>query len=167
MLRANDNAPAGTISASDKHDEQMLNWFLIQDRLFTFCRIVDSKDFDRLDEVFLPEGTGNYNGHQTQESCAGLIASMHHSLGPGSNCGSTQHNVLNLQVEMVDAGHATSKAYFYAEQYGARRFEGEIWTTWGEYKDNWLKTAAGWRILHRHYTTFFSRGPDEIVTRDS
>lgn len=137
---------------------------MITDRLLEFSRAVDTKKFERLENVFAPVAVGIYNGRRSHETCAELIASMHRNLGDNCYCGASQHNVLNVQVEMEGTDRATSRAYFYAVQLGVDRYDGQFWKTWGEYHDFWTLTAAGWRIHERRYTTFFSEGPAEIVT---
>lgn len=138
--------------------------FLIQDRLFEFGRAVDSKQFHRLDAVFDQNAVGIYNGANSHETAAQLIAAMHHNLGVNSHCGVSQHNILNVQVVQDDDVAAESRAYFYAIHAGVAAYDGQLWKTWGEYNDFWILTAAGWRIRERRYTTFFSEGPAEIVT---
>lgn len=139
--------------------------FLIQEQLFSFCHAVDSKRFDNLEKVFLTSATGDYGKGRTVGSLAELVASMRHNLGEESNCGPSQHNVLNLRITPAIDEKWESTAHFYAVHEGRGQWEGLLWKTWGEYRDIWTLTEEGWKIRHRNYQTFFSEGPVEIVSR--
>lgn len=150
----------------DADKERMLLTFLIQERLFAFGRAVDSKQFPQLSEVFAPSASGDYGYGRGHQSCDELIQSMEQHLGPGSNCGPSQHNILNVRVSRNPDGGVESQSNFYAVHEGVGRLQGQIWSTWGQYNDAWRLTDDGWRIQHRRYVTFFSAGPADIVARD-
>lgn len=139
--------------------------FLLGEKLADFGKAVDTKHFDTLLEVFAEDATGNYGERPGHSSCRELIDSMAHNLGEGSNCGASQHNVLNLRLVEHDGDRAVTRSNFYAVHQGLNRFSGQLWSTWGEYLDSWLLTPAGWRIWHRQYHTLFSEGPEQIVSR--
>ena len=143
---------------------RMATSFLIQERLFEFGRAVDTKQFHRLDAVFDQKAVGIYNGRNGHDTAAQLIDAMHQNLGNNSNCGASQHNILNVQIVSDGDEEIESRAYFYAIHAGLGPYDGQLWKTWGEYNDFWVLTAAGWRIRQRRYTTFFNEGPAEIVT---
>jgi hypothetical protein len=151
---------------NEANGDRMLLTFLIQDRLYAFGRAVDTKQFSRLAETFAADVTGDYGYGRTHTGRDELIGSMEHHLGQGSNCGRSQHNVLNVQVSVDSDGVVNSRSNFYAVHEGVGRLQGEIWSTWGEYNDIWTLTPEGWRSRHRHYVTFFSEGPGDIVSRD-
>mgnify|MGYP001765967280 CR=1 FL=1 len=149
-----------------QEQDRMLLAFLIQERLFAFGRAVDSKRFSDLTETFAADAGGDYGEGRSVSTCKELIAAMEHNLGSGSNCGASQHNILNVQVTVDANGGTASKANFYAVHEGLGRLKGQLWSTWGEYHDSWVLTPDGWRISFRRYVTLFSQGPAEIVTRD-
>ncbi|CAB1370472.1 nuclear transport factor 2 family protein [Denitratisoma oestradiolicum] len=151
---------------TDADRERMLLTLLIQERLFAFGSAVDSKQFPRLSEAFASSASGDYGQGRGHRSCDELIQSMEQHLGAGSNCGPSQHNILNVRVFVAPDDGVESQSNFYAVHEGVGRLQGQIWSTWGQYNDSWVSTVEGWRIQHRRYVTFFSAGPADIVGRD-
>jgi hypothetical protein len=143
--------------------EKMLLTFHIQERLARFCRAVDTKEFARLDEVFLPEVVGIYNEHQSHATLAELVSAMQSFIGADSNCGASLHNVMNVEADFDGENSAVSWANFYALQEGLKDYTGQTYKTWGIYNDFWTLTDHGWRIRERRYTTLFNEGPKAIV----
>src|SRR5262245_45219409 len=113
-----------------------------------YCEIIDTKTFDRMDEVFTPDTYGDYSNSLPGvyvEGLAPLIQSMHHNLGEGSLCGPTHHNVTNFRIK-VDGDKATTKVQYYAVHLGLKKYEGKIYSMWGQYNDEMVRTPAGWRV---------------------
>ena len=137
----------------------------IEQTYIRYCEAIDAKQFERLSEVF----TADTNHDYTQAlgpgvyvtSLAQLLESMHANLGEGSNCGATQHNVNNFRIA-VDGDTATAKVNYYAIHRGIGRFAGALYSMWGLYDDQLVRTVDGWRIAQRKYTTFTVEGP--VVT---
>jgi 3-phenylpropionate/cinnamic acid dioxygenase small subunit len=131
-----------------------------------YCEIVDSKAFDRMDEVFTADCVGDYTQalgpSVVSPDRASLIASMHANLGPQSRCGATHHNVLNFRIA-VAGDQATAKVNYYAVHCGRGAWEGALYSMWGQYADDLVRTPAGWRVAHRVYTVALTEGPAEVV----
>lgn len=145
--------------------ERMLLAFHVKDRLARFGRAVDTKAFGGLDEIFMPDVVGIYDGHTSHTTLAQLVGAMEIFLGPDSNCGKSLHNVMNVEAAFDGEGRAVSYANFYALQEGLKDYSGQTYKTWGEYNDFWTLTPDGWRIHERRYSTWFSEGPKAIVGR--
>ena len=150
-----------------EHDTATL-WDIraIEQAYFRYCDVIDQKIFERLDEVFLPDAVGDYrssNGN-LHHGLAPLVARLNHNMsnGPYSDCGATHHNVFNVRAT-VDGDSAVSSAHFYAVHQGLNAYAGKIYACWGQYDDQWVRTAQGWRIKYRRYTNFLIDGPVEIV----
>ena len=146
-----------------------LEYLIAKDRIerlyVRYCEIVDNKTFDDMTSIFVADYVGRYahRGAPVIESfgVASLIEKMHENLGAGSNCGPTHHNVGNFRIE-VAGNEAAANVHYYAEHLGVNAFEGELYSMWGEYDDDLVNTAEGWRVKNRRYRCFFHRGP--IVT---
>ena len=138
----------------------------IQQVYMRYCEIVDAKDFDRMDEVFTADCTGDYTQALgpgvISPDRASLIASMHANLGPHSSCGATHHNVLNFRIA-VDGDRATGKVNYYAVHRGRGRLEGALYAMWGLYSDDLIRTESGWRVAKRVYTVALTDGPSDVV----
>jgi 3-phenylpropionate/cinnamic acid dioxygenase small subunit len=131
-----------------------------------YCELVDSKDFDRLDEVFTAETRGDYSQALGPgvviEGLPALVAAMHANLGAGSSCGATHHNVANFRIA-VNGDRATAKVHYIAAHAGAGVHAGATYTMWGEYADRLVRTAACWRIADRIYTLAVATGDPAVV----
>jgi 3-phenylpropionate/cinnamic acid dioxygenase small subunit len=140
--------------------QYLLDKHAIEQVYVRYCELIDAKDFARLDEVFTPDTIGDYTqtygAGAVREGLPVLIELMTRNLGRNSGCGPTQHNVGNFRIT-VDGDAAESRVNFYAVH---RSVTGAaaLFSTWGEYHDSWLRTAAGWRIRSRHYRTFLTEG---------
>lgn len=139
----------------------------IENVYIRYCEIVDSKDFDAMDEVFTADCVGDYTQALGPDvispNRASLIASMHANLGPTSHCGATHHNVMNFRIA-VDGDTATAKVHYYAVHRGRGEFAGALYSMWGEYQDDLVRTAEGWRVSRRVYRCDLSDGPAEVTS---
>jgi hypothetical protein len=129
-----------------------------------YCDVIDSKEFDRLDEVFTQDCLGDYrDSHGTvQEGLAPLIAHLHANLGSASTCGPTHHNVLNFRID-PDGDTATGVVHFYAVHRGLGAMEGKLYTVWGRYEDELTRTEHGWRISRRRYRNYVTDGDKAVI----
>lgn len=132
-----------------------------------YCEIVDSKRFDEMDEVFTADCVGDYSQALgpgvVSPDRASLVASMHANLGEGSACGATHHNVMNFRIA-VAGDRATAKVNYYAVHRGRGTHEGALYSMWGQYADDLVRTAAGWRVARRVYTCQLTEGPPAVVS---
>lgn len=132
-----------------------------------YCEIVDSKRFDEMDEVFTVDCVGDYTQALgpgvISPDRASLIASMHANLGEGSHCGATHHNVMNFRIA-VAGDRATAKVNYYAVHRGCGGYDGALYSMWGQYADELVRTADGWRVARRIYTCQLTEGPAAVVS---
>jgi ketosteroid isomerase-like protein len=130
-----------------------------------YCDIIDDKDFDRLTEVFTPDAWQDYR--QTlgptglMQGTEPLIAGAKLHMGEGSYCGQTHHNVMNFRISL-NGDTANAKVHYYAVHRGVGKHEGALYSMWGEYDDELIRTEDGWRVKHRMYRSFLTEGP--VVT---
>jgi 3-phenylpropionate/cinnamic acid dioxygenase small subunit len=148
--------------------QQLIDERAIEQIYVRYCELVDGKDFDRLGEVFAPDTRGDYSQALGEgvvtEGLPALIAAMYHNLGAGSHCGATHHNVTNFRIA-VEGGRAKARAHFIAAHAGEGRHAGESYVMWGEYADELVRTAEGWRVVDRIYTLAVSQGNPALVSR--
>ncbi len=132
-----------------------------------YCDVIDAKDFDRLTEIFTEDAWQDYR--QTLgpagllQGTAPLIAGAKLHIGEGSNCGQTHHNVVNFRIA-VSGDEALAKVHYYAVHRGVGRYPGALYSMWGEYDDQLIRTAAGWRVKYRLYRSFLTEGPNVTYT---
>ncbi|MBO9378019.1 nuclear transport factor 2 family protein [Sphingomonas histidinilytica] len=146
--------------------QELIDKDAIEQVYVRYCEIVDSKSFDRMDEVFTEDCVGDYSQALgpgvISPNRASLIASMHANLGPQSSCGATHHNVLNFRIG-VDGDEARAKVHYYAVHRGRGAQEGALYSMWGQYADELRRTPAGWRVARRVYTVALTEGPAAVV----
>jgi hypothetical protein len=132
-----------------------------------YCDAIDEKRFDDLDRVFTADCEGDYRDAQGVVilGLAPLVAGLHRNLGPGSTCGGTHHNVLNVRIELLDDDDAHARAHFYAVHRGVGAMAGALYSVWGQYDDRLVLTPAGWRIACRRYTNYVVDGDKAVIRR--
>jgi len=148
--------------------EFLMDKHAIEQVYIRYCEIVDAKTFDDMHEVFTENSTSDYTQALgpgvISPNRASLIASMHANLGPDSNCGATHHNVLNFRIA-VNGDTAKAKVQYYAVHRGKNDYEGALYSMWGLYDDELVRTAEGWRVANRIYSCYLSEGPAEVTSK--
>lgn len=113
--------------------------------LSRFARIIDSKSWDELPDMFADDLTFNYGGAGEQAGIEALRATMTRFL---DKCGNTQHLIGSILVD-VDGDTAVSRAYVQARHQRADDQAGSVFDSNGEYVDRWERRPEGWRIVRR------------------
>ncbi|NHO66866.1 nuclear transport factor 2 family protein [Aestuariicella hydrocarbonica] len=126
----------------------------IKNVLIEYATALDSKIYERLENVFLPDSLAVYYG---VGECQGLAEITALVSGVLSQCGQTQHLLSNYQIQ-VEGQIAWAKCYLQAIHVGKGDYEGELMTVWGEYSDELKLTDQGWRIARRELETLHSQG---------
>lgn len=119
----------------------------IQDLLTRYTRAIDTRDFDRLDDVFTPDATIDYTAvGGTRGAFPEVKAWLRTALGHYSV---SQHMISNFTI-VVEGDTAQSRVYVFNPM-GRTRPDGqlELFFMGGYYVDRLIRTAAGWRIAER------------------
>jgi hypothetical protein len=119
----------------------------IQDLLARYSTAIDTKNFALLDEVFTPDGVGDYSASggirgtlpEIKAWLANALVIFH----------VVQHLVTNVCVD-VRGDEATSTCYLF-NPLGYQRDDGttEMLYCGGSYRDRLVRTPKGWRIRER------------------
>lgn len=118
----------------------------VREGLARFARVLDTKDWAALSDVFAADLTFDY-GMGEQAGLAALTANMRRFLDV---CGPTQHLIGSIAIEVgSDMRTATSRAYVQARHQRANDHGGAIFDSNGEYVDRWALCSEGWRIIRR------------------
>lgn len=138
--------------------------------LSLFARILDRKQWDRLDEVFAEDLSFDYGSDFGATGEAAGIAALRENMTRFlDRCGPTQHLIGSILVD-VDGDDAVSRAYVQARHQRANDPSGPVFDTSGEYVDRWQRRPEGWRIVRRdaRWATFSGdpavilAGPDGV-----
>lgn len=126
--------------------DELLAERAIREGLSRFARVLDTKAWDALGDVFAADLTFDY-GLGEQVGLAALTVNMRRFLDV---CGPSQHLIGSIVVT-VEPGRqsATSRAYVQARHQRAGDSGGPVFDSNGEYVDRWERRAEGWRIVRR------------------
>lgn len=137
----------------------------IRRRLIDYATIVDTRAWPKLDDVFVPTATAIYGSDPAfQFTCEDLDKIRQMCQSNLDGCGPTQHLItnfqidVNLQTETASSVCSVQAGHFGRDQYSQSRYE-----MWGEYRDRWLLTTTGWRIIQRQLHVVHEFGDREHV----
>jgi hypothetical protein len=152
-------------TAKEARENDMADWKALSDEreiargLALFARILDSKHWDRLGEVFSEDLTFDYGNGVRQQGMAALDQQMRRYL---DTCGPTQHLIGSILID-VTGDSAVSRAYVQARHQRRDEPLGPILDATGEYVDIWTRYPQGWRISHRNAEWFLHHGDPEVI----
>ncbi len=139
----------------------LLDRIEIGELLARYSTALDSRDWDLLGEVFLPDAECDYgslgNPHGVEEITAlvrGTIADLD----------ATQHLVGNVVVS-VRGDEATAECYLISQHIRQGTPGGDHYLLGGRYTDRVVRTPAGWRIAHRTLHRMWTTGNRDVVRR--
>jgi ketosteroid isomerase-like protein len=129
----------------------------IIDLTIAYCWALDSKDWEALRSIFLPDATALLGDER--DGIESIIARVSGALGA---LDSSQHMISNHQVG-VDGDTATCRCYLQA-QHVRRSAEGSPnYIVAGRYLDRLVRTAEGWRIQRRDLLVDWTDGNVLVV----
>lgn len=126
--------------------------------LSRFARVLDTKDWASLGDVFAADLTFEY-GEGERAGMAALTEQMRRYL---DRCGGTQHLLGSILVD-VDGDRAVSRAYVQARHQRTDDRGGTVFDSNGEYVDRWERRAEGWRIVRRDASWASHSGDSAIL----
>lgn len=117
----------------------------IEKLMIDYCHAIDDRDWDALDHVFTPDAIIDYSEiapHRANlaDTKAFLAAAM-------ENTGSCQHIISTSQIR-IDGDRAWGRTVCLNPN--VTRDTGELWFVGLWYRDEFRRTAEGWRIVHRY-----------------
>ena len=126
----------------------------ITDLAVAYCWALDTHDWDRLDDVFLPDATASL-GYEL-EGVEAIKARVRSALEP---LDVSQHLVGTHQVSL-EGDRATARCYLHAQHVRDTR----QYIVAGRYDDEIVRTDAGWRIRRRVLTVLWTAGDSSALT---
>jgi len=126
-------------------DQTAIDERTILNTLGDFSRIIDRKQWARINEVFAADVTFNYGDGLEQEGTDALYQQFtkYHN-----RCNATQHLLGSIQLEL-SGDTAVTRAYVQARHQGKDDKVTLFFDTNGEYTDRWQRRPEGWRIVRR------------------
>ena len=124
-----------------------------------YCRALDTKDWALLDDVFVPEATGQLGTPTMLVGIEAIRGRIQNALG---HLDDSQHLVGNHEIA-VDGDAATHRCYLQAQHIRKAATGGPNYIVAGRYEDRLVRTDAGWRIAHRTLTVMWTDGNLAVV----
>ena len=129
----------------------------IIDLTIAYCWAIDSKDWEALRSIFVPEATALLGDER--DGIESIITRISTALG---HLDASQHIISNHQI-VLDGDAATSRCYLQA-QHVRRAAEGSPnYIVAGRYLDSVVRTPAGWRIVRRDLLVDWTDGNVRVV----
>lgn len=136
----------------------------IVDLTHRYCWALDSRTWELLDDVFLPDATAELRS----APLIGRDAIRDRIRNAISRLDATQHTVSNHLVTLGidgDADRASSRTYLHSQHVRAGVEGGELYVIAGRYEDELVRTPDGWRIAFRRLVTVWSEGNLDVVRK--
>ena len=130
----------------------------IIDLTHAYCWALDTRAWDELRQVFLPDAHAVLGGSDLQ-GIEAIIARVTEALSPLDD---SQHMVSTHQIT-VDGDRATCRCYLQAQHIRHDADGGPNFIIAGRYEDELVRTADGWRIAHRQLVPMWSEGNRAVV----
>jgi hypothetical protein len=126
---------------------------VIDEQLARYCRAIDTGEWDLLDTIFTPDAILDYTSSGGIRGAYGEVKPWLAKVLPLFAV--RQHYVTNREIT-IDGDAATSVAYLYNPM-GRRRDDGglDLFFVGGTYRDRWVRTDDGWRIVERVETEWW------------
>ncbi|KAF1998036.1 hypothetical protein P154DRAFT_547079 [Amniculicola lignicola CBS 123094] len=157
-------------TSSNPHDYEA-----VRNVLSRYCESLDTKLYDLLDKVFLPDVEANYPFNPNIKGVAALRDAVNNRLGPIKT-----HHSLTTQTIIINPASQTANTvtYFIGAHLGQGPHQGKVLSAYGKYVDELVcldpkegdfegvQGASGiWRIKRR--TVLFSgRVGDEAIMKE-
>ena len=126
----------------------------IQSVINLYASALDKQQWSALEVVFTEDAVADFVGIG---ACEGRQAITDLVTSVLTQCAATQHLLGNISIQ-VSGDRATATCYLSAMHAGLGDYVSDIFTVWGEYADQLIRTPEGWRIAHRTLTTMHATG---------
>ena len=135
----------------------------IIDVMNQYTTALDTRNWDLLEAVMAPDGQadfGNLAGVGILDSPQALVDLCRRSL---QDLRATQHLQGNYVVE-VNGDTAKASCYLQANHFQEGLPGGETFVAWCKYRDDFVRTADGWKIKKRYLDTISTAGNINMFT---
>jgi 3-phenylpropionate/cinnamic acid dioxygenase small subunit len=139
----------------------LVDRFEISDLLARYSTALDSRDWELLREVFVPDASCDYGSLGHPRSVEEIIALVRGTL---DGLDATEHLIGNV-VAAVDGDEATAEAYVIAQHMRRGARGGDDYLIGARYSDRLARTPDGWRIKHRTIHRMWWTGNRDVIQR--
>lgn len=129
----------------------------IVDVTVAYTYALDTKDWDALDEVFVPDATAFLT--ESLEGRDAIKARVRRALEPMDT---SQHMISNHQI-VIDGDQATCRCYLQAQHVRQAAHGSPNFVVAGRYDDWLVRTPSGWRIVRRELSIMWTDGNPAVA----
>jgi hypothetical protein len=129
----------------------------IIDVINQYTTALDTRNWEMLEATMAPDGQadfGNLAGVGILDSPQALVELCRNSL---KDLRATQHLQGNYVVA-VNGDTAQASCYLQANHFQEGLPGGDVFSVWGKYRDDFVRTANGWKIKKRYLDTIHAAG---------
>jgi hypothetical protein len=148
-----------TVTKEDRRMESLADRQEIVDLTIAYSWALDSRRYDDLDRVFVPDATAELGWPLRGRDA--IKARIAEALNP---LDSSQHMIGTQQIHL-DGDRATGRTYLHAQHVKRGMPGGELFMVAGSYADRFVRTPDGWRIEHRSLTVLWTEGNPAVMHR--
>ena len=141
--------------------QEISDRFELQDLIYRYSQIIDSKDFDALaSDVFTPDAFIDYSAFGgSKGDLPTTIAFLKKAMKQFPN---TQHLNANIQLK-IEGDRATGRLMCYnPQEFKTKDGKIDVFVCGLWYVDEYVRTARGWRIKHRVEERCYVANPPDI-----
>lgn len=131
----------------------------IADVLARYASAIDERDWKRLATCFTPDAIGAYGPGAPREGYPAIEALCRATLEP---LDASQHLVGSIEIRVED-DRARSRCSVQAQHIRRGLSEGDSYLLGGTYRDDWIRTADGWRIRRRELRVLWVEGNPAVL----
>jgi hypothetical protein len=141
--------------------EEMGDRQRIVDLCVNYAIALDTRDWDRLRQVFTPDAVADYSGDLGMQS--GYEAIERACRGALERLTASQHLLGNHLVRFSSPDVADALCYFQATHVDDRIAGERIYVIAGRYDDHCIRTPEGWKITYKKLTPMWVSGNPAVL----
>jgi hypothetical protein len=134
--------------SADKLTQMLADRLAVTDVIVRYFELVDTKDWERMHEVFTEDTTTRWTPDSLVEGRDSIVAAMQHMIGSDEIV--TYHHVASM-APVVDGDSADVVARVRAMHNGVGPRAGKFYESLGIQPTRLVRTSEGWRITHHEW----------------
>jgi hypothetical protein len=137
-----------SVSTSDELTTMIADRSAVTDVVIRYFELVDSKDWEHMDEVFTEDTTARWTPDTLIEGRASIVGALQHMIGTDEVV--TFHHVASMSP-VIDGDTAEVKVRVRAMHYGTGPRAGKFYESLAIQPTRLVRTGEGWRWSHHDW----------------
>jgi hypothetical protein len=136
------------MSTSEELTAKIADRIAITDLVVRYFELVDSKDWEHMDEVFTEDTTARWTPNVLMEGRSHVVAALQHMVGSDEVV--THHHVASM-APVIDGDTARVDVRVRAMHYGVGPRAGKLYESLAIQPTHFVRTPEGWRCNHHDW----------------